>query len=212
MSFFIELGQVVRAQFYCSMNAQLSINSRYWILAVASGVTQIPSQSLADHLSTQVSGLFKDAMSENATYRGTRVSQTETPATLKPSDSIIGFGAGTVLANALPSQCAGLIRYSSNNAGRRGEGRNYIPFATSEDITATGDCAAGYGLKLVAIAGELGAPQVVAVPGGSGTFNPVLWSRTMVGPPPNVTTSTTATGFATQRKRGYFGKTNSFPF
>ena len=129
------------------------------------------------------------------------------------STSVSGFGTGGSVA--LPGQVAGLVSFGSATMGKRGEGRNYVPFPPSAANELNGSPTATYITNLQA----LGTMMTSTIPcpnidsSGTGALNAIL--RSTPGSPTTgapITRFSVPTVWATQRRRGGFGKFARSPF
>jgi len=159
----------------------------------------------------------KAAVSSYAEYLGMKIY-------LKPlgSPPIIarnatGAGACSGPAELLPTQCCGLISWKSNVGGSQGRGRDYIPFPAATDANVYGEVGTAYTSAMTALAGSLITGVVVPNTGaGFGTLVVRPCTLYTVGSstplPLPMTDYIIGTGFATQRKRGYYGRVNRSEF
>lgn len=130
---------------------------------------------------------------------------------------VIDFAATcTGAANDMPAQNAGLIQFHSSVGGSRGRGRMYAPFPNQAAQTGTGALAAGYETALTNIASQMiGGWSIPNVGVGGGTVTVKACTKYTVGAPAvafPMDALTIASGFATQKRRGFFGKPNNSPF
>lgn len=144
-------------------------------------------------------------------YIGTRVARV-TPTKGNPVVSITSAAAGTGSGGPAPSQLAGLITLNSALVGRRGRGRAYIPFPALSMISVTtgGVSAAGITL-LAALATYLQSTFTATSGGDANSFNFAVRSSKF-GVAGDVVTAVSHSMFATQRRRGAYGKINARPF
>jgi len=209
---------LVRVSFYFTLDNQVAIIDR-----LMSGNNIIPgalwnsSAFLGVLRSSGLYPLLKACISDNAIYAGTKTYAKEagSPPLIDIDTTLAGACTGG--AGQLPNQVAGLIRWQSAVGGNRGKGRDYMPFPYTAACDPTGLLNAAYAADLQTFATALGAgfgcPNV-GIGGGTITVRPV--TRYTVGTTPplafSMLSSSVAEGFATQRRRGYFGKPNSNPF
>lgn len=119
--------------------------------------------------------------------------------------------AGTGGAVPLPEQAAGLFTKLTLFGGRSGRGRAYIPFPS---VTANGPAGvptAAYQLLLNALMGAMTNTINVAIGGNSVALSPCLVKRSV---PISLLATTPVVdgelrvGWATQRRRSYYGRRN----
>jgi hypothetical protein len=124
---------------------------------------------------------------------------------------------GTGGAGQLPTQNCGLASFVSSIGGAAGKGRMYFPFPYTAAVAATGLLDAAYVTQIGAVTAKLvGGFTVANVGVGGGSLSIKACTHFTVGSAPPLafpmTTVIIRDGFATQRRRGFFGKPNSNPF
>lgn len=206
----MDIGDIVQARFYCSKGDQASVTVRHWLTAtkIGSGGTL---QDLADKLSTAMAPLFKALINSGATYVGCDT-QILFPTLGVPAQSVIGAGVGLTAGDPLPAQTAGLISFRTSLGGRKNRGRCYVPFPTEVDNDASGDPNAAYLVELF----NLGAGLVASYNPAGGAGNTNRMDACIYHKSTHTTTAITSylrrDRWATQRRRGGFGRPNSTPF
>lgn len=193
----------------CYSPVQAGINVvNYKILSIAGG--GLSDVQLATSLDALLESSYKAAMSVSATYYG--VSLQRISPLPKTAAVIIDAneGAGTVAGDILPLQVSGLFSFQTLLAGPKYRGRIYIPFPGEASNDTDGTPTGAYRTLVAAIAADLF--QVSHTSGGQTTnINPVIWHRA-------TGTSTECVGglvrakWATQRRRGAYGRVNAPPF
>jgi len=200
----------LRAFCFHPVTSQVGINVFHMQLRASVGSVPITSLSAANSLSLFLSSYYADLLDSSARFAG--VSVQDFPARhYMPSWSTSGNSFGTVVGNDVPTQLSGLIGWRTNRAGPKGRGRSYIPFVSATSVTASGGVAAGYKAALDAMGTALSGEFTVA----SGGTN-YLWSLEIVdnkglGDRYLVESGVGRDSFATQRRRGDFGRMNSLP-
>lgn len=120
---------------------------------------------------------------------------------------------GDASSPGLPTQVSGLIRWVTDFAGAAGRGRSYIPFPSVDWMGANGFPTNEAIIALNAIADAIRAaiPTVTGALGGVATFQQIIWNP--ISPEfaaGNIVKSyLSEQKFATQRRRGNFGKVNA---
>jgi hypothetical protein len=208
MAIFLGNNDRVEVSFICRWNDQIGVNVRRFRLEMAPSV-QVSLSDLASAVSTAYGVVYVDVLAGDAEYRGAGVRRILTLAT--PTEwSSSGSGQGTGPSTVAPPQTAGLISLRSDFPGRQGRGRAYLPFPDKAHVSATAGISAAY----LAAAGDLGT-TFIRLP--LGDILPV--SVTLVGiarfdvgailvP---WTSRIIRSGWATQRRRSYFGARNIPP-
>jgi hypothetical protein len=191
---------------------QLAENKSHWKVTglTAAGAT---SAEIAAAMSAVFAADYKPALATEAEYYGLAAQKIfplpRTPAGTSKAGG--GIGTGTAGA-ALPGQVSGIIQLQTAGTGRGQRGRQYIPFpSVGVATTAGGIPTAGYVTLLDTIAGILTVPDTVVGGGGTTTITPGIFNR-------RTNTFTQVSGFnvpqvwATQRRRGSYGRRNVLPF
>jgi hypothetical protein len=212
MSQNVTLNDVLIVQNVCGDAGQIAVLNRYFRCVVAPGIgATVTFTNVAQWFAILAGNNLAPIMNNGATYLGTRVRRIF-PALL----DAWGFDttqstAGTAGASALPKQTCGLARYVSATLGKHGEGRTYLPFPAAADNASGGVPTAGYEATALTYANDMAVPQVVPGTGGNATLNPVLWDR-VANVSYDITGVLIAPAWATQRRRGDYGRLNKGPF
>jgi len=199
----------IEVTYFCVASEQIGVNVVHYDVSAVVGTPTY--EELADDLTTSVADDFKPWLSDNANYSGLKIRLVgETPA---PAPVYTAGGAGVGTGGAtLPRQLAGLIRKRLDLAGPQGRGRMYVPFPGADMQENGAVSAAGQaqlGLIRAAVFGAAGS--IALTPGtGSCTLAPVLWNRATDSFSGLVSTQISPQ-FATQLRRGYFGRPNALP-
>ncbi len=201
-------GDLVEMTIYCKFDEQVSANV---LCFVASSVTPGPTvQTVASAYDGAYGPIMKDWVCDAAEYLG--VSVRNLTATVPEISAIAKANAGGGdSGNSLPRQLAGLISWRTSVGGPRGRGRTYLPFPGVDFLLNDHINAAG-----VAVMNDFGVqfvgPDVVVGDGGSVTLTGSIRHRGLFAPLSHVVqTFTESTQFATQRRRGFFGRPNGVP-
>jgi hypothetical protein len=208
-------GSVFETQFYFQYNSQIAINRRAWkwvasIPGQPTNTTKVDAALLAASLPAAYSALLVDA----AVLLGVAYKPIPNPANQAAVYSTATTTAGTAGAVSLPKQTCGLIRFKSATMGKRGEGRIYVPFPSTTSNETTGVPTAGYVANLLSLGTLLGSNLAcTSTTAAAGSIQPVLIPGPgIVTPPIQVTTMLALSAWATQRRRGDFGRLNRSPF
>lgn len=203
---------VYRTITYIQDNAQVAVLTRDY-LAYAVPLPPLPNMGdFAANFCAIMAPLYKALIHNGANFKGCTVHRLSGPGPFEISEqSTVGAGPGTAGTIALPKQVSGLVSFNAAFRGRSFRGRQYVPFPSAADDIGDGIPTTAYILKLLALGAALKAP-ISATGGGGGSIDmyPVLWHRVAM-------TSTFIVGthassaWATQRKRGDFGRTNTSP-
>jgi len=210
MSFQLNAADHVRLKVYCYRSPQVALNILGYRVSSqgGAGITLVDFLTFMD---TLLQPVYQAAMIDTATYYG---------VTAQAYRSTLGWsivetrnanaGAGTVNGDPLPMQTCGLITKINTKAGRKNRGRIYVPFPGEADSTVNGVPSAGYVLKLRDIGNILCVDQLVAVGADNCLMTPVL-GNLETGPLADVSAHVDRTKWATQRRRGEYGRPNVIP-
>lgn len=211
----IGLTGVLRARFYCyeTAAAQIGINTIYYLVTSLAGT--VTDQMCAAQISTVTSPFYKNLMGTNAMFSGVGVSimfgtglTQQTSQYFTNADS----GVGTVASNQTPLQASYVISLKTGLASRHGRGRIYPPFPPSSFATADGLMTAAGQVALQLLAAQIQTPVAVVSGANTATLTPTV--RGVTGGLAAFVTVQQAVGrqaFATQRRRGQFGRLNLPP-
>jgi hypothetical protein len=205
----LAVGTFVKCMIWTSDVEQAAVNSVYYKVTAIGG-TPATDQDVCDAVDTIVSGSIQALMNNNATYNGVQA-QIVAPGTVLVSVSQTSHaGAGTGGAVALPKQACGITSFYTDTAGPKGRGRNYLPFASTGGDSGDGKPSSGYITSAQAMYVALMNLTAIAAGGRTATVSLVIYNRpTKTGIP--VIRMVTRAVWATQKRRGAFGRTNKSP-
>lgn len=208
-------GDVLLAQFvvHAVPSQQVSISNRYYKVGIVIVPGVVTFGDVATDLDTFMAGVWKALLYNSAFYHGCRVRRMLPANTDAWETSTAGGGAGTAGAVALPTQTAGLVRLKTAHLGKHGEGRIYVPFPAAADNITDGVPRVGYISAAVALGGRMSTQRIIV--GGTGgqiAVTPIITSPPAFTTQYDVTDSGAADAWATQKRRGSFGRFNVPPF
>lgn len=220
MAVTLGLGDLIKVRAWVKDVDQAAVNTIYY-LCTGGNTGGVSDQDVASSLQVNWNPFYVGLINNNAEWRGVQVYTT--PATpghmLAPvfdnSNPLIGT-AGPVGA---PRQTCGLISFQTANAGRQFRGRIYLPFPATADVALNGAPSAGYGTRLNAFATFL--QNTFFLTDVTGTkFIPCIQvvNHGPFGNPPQpppipspILQWSSSNRWATQRRRGAFGRLNASP-
>jgi hypothetical protein len=207
----MEIGDIVQVRIFCTLGIQTSVNVRHWRTTAKAGTGATLAQMLVMLETMGLSAAYKSLIVSDASYAGADA-QIIHPVLGVVTQNQAGAGPGETVGDVLPPQTCGLISLYTALGGKANRGRLYIPFPCELDNIASAQPGAAY-LAQADVLRSVVAVPLIAV-GGAGNTNdmqPVILHRdTMLTTP--VTHSVTRNLWATQRRRGYFGRPNAAPF
>jgi hypothetical protein len=206
----VQVNDILLINAVTQCQAQIGLNG-YFFQVTTIGAAPATDLDVCTYFSTTFSGVYIPILPGSASYYGAMVrilNRVPKPAFVATNN---GAGIGTVAGAALPKQTCGLITKRTPIAGRHGRGRTYVPFPASLDDTGAGGPGGGYITRVTALASAIIVPVTVTAGGRSCSLIPVLWDR-KAAVPFAITAFTVSARWATQRRRGDFGRPNIPPF
>lgn len=214
----IATGNLCQVRIWCVAEEQAAVNT-VWYECAAAGLSPATDQDLCDTIDTLVAPLYQAWMSSATEYRGVEVMLVDPAPPYKPLFGPViqnvNAGPGITGTKVLPRQVCGLIKYSTGRAGRAFRGRLFIPFSSDSNYATNGQVNATGIAALSAIAVALLGDPGVSIGGRTATLVRILHHRKnkegLYPDPTPVTGGTISSSYATQRKRGSYGRPNSSP-
>lgn len=207
------IGDIWKVQSASILANQLAINTLHYIVTDVVGVG-ISSVQVASAFDALQAAAMKGMMAANATYRG--VGAQKVFPEVEAFGSWVGStGPGTFASGtgALPTQVCGLVTLRTNRSGRTGRGRVYLPFPDAAGNSATLDSPnAAYVAAVATWLTAVQGPLTLTVGGNSLVFSLIVLNKVLPGGSPQVTAFVTQAKWATQRRRGPYGRLNSLPW
>ena len=202
-------GNFYQVRVLAVLAPQIALNVFHYDVTATTGTGATEAQ-IALAFDNLLAAAYKAVMANPATYRGVGTKKVYPTQGLE-SISIANVGVGTGGANTLPFQTAALLHIQTALAGRKGRGRAYLPFPPVAGATAGGEMAAGY----VALCDAVGTALKTGVTAGGGgntnTFTLGVYHRQTSAM--DLWTSVACMAkWATQRRRGDYGRPNVAPF
>jgi len=221
----LEVGDAIQIQIFCSLGAQTSVTSWYYTVDTIPGLSDSAvARLLADAFVVPWTAL----MCNDAQYDGVKVTNltqtTIAPSLAPPKQDTFG-NAGAI---PLPRQCAALVGLLTERGGKHGRGRRYLPFPAAADNESDGIATPtdGYRNRCNNLLATIAQRWVINAGGGAAlTLVPVVRANLTVQPVPPVDPPLPPTwnyfpitrylipdAWATQKRRGYYGRANFSPF
>lgn len=216
MATLITNGMVVRARTVCYDNESQQVSLNIVVYQVIGVVGPIFDTDIASALAAAHAPPYKAWMSSQSVYSGVGV-QVYLPNLFPEVISNGGTGVGVAGSTQLPTQVSGLIRFSSADVFTGTTGNKYIPrgriypgFPATLWGSAQGQMTAPGLAALNAIRLTYPLSRTVVV----GVNSCQLSLHLRITPMPFITPVASSVAFqkwATQRRRGDFGRTNPNP-
>jgi hypothetical protein len=202
-------GDVCQVTVYCRCQEQGGLNVRHFKVR-SGGSLGLTDADFAAYVSNAIKNDYKGYLAAAATYVGVGVQLLTPVIQPTPAYSTLGTGTGSGGGDPLPKQVAGITTLLTAYRGRKYRGRMYFPFAP-EDSNDANDQPDGF---TTGFWDNIGAfftsAHVVTVGASTLTLDGVLYHRAD-GSTTTLTGYRTRGRWATQRRRGDFGKTNVLP-
>jgi len=204
-------GDFFKVQFFYNLGTQYACNVVSFKVK-NSLVFGITDQESLDYLGNNFAAAVLDAMSNDASYFGNKLSFYP-PLAPVPITSFAGAGNGTIVSDVLSPQTCGLIKKQTALAGRRGRGRIYLPFPGESVNSPGGVPSAGYISAAETVRDLMITDLAVTGAGGTADLHAVLVDQS--GPAPlayEITSGIVRPKWATQRRRSLINRGDSLPF
>lgn len=217
MAAFFPGNAIVRLSLFCQSPTQTGIITRnYSAFSTTPGAQWSSTAFMAALIAAGLPTEIKDAINNVCTYLGMKV-YWKPPSGGPPfiDTNSTGSGGGTA-GDPAPAQLCGLIKWQSAVGGPQGKGRDYVPFPAIAHISDEGLPSGAYIGALTDIGTAMEGPFTlpnVGTGGGSLGVSPCTLFNTGGSVPLAFPMNgfTIGSGFATQRRRGFYGKPNSPP-
>lgn len=210
------IGDLLQFRVCCYTPSQIALNIVHYKVVAVTGVG-LNLDEFAVWADLAWKAGYKALMGSPSKWRGVGV-QNLMPARTREYSSIAGDGVGTAGTTMAPTQTSWLIRLRGALAGRKGVGHVYPGFPGGTFLNAAGEQTAPGLAAITNVAANFG-PQLIAEAGvNTSTLDMQIRNADTDIPVPKTPTSTPvyqlypAPLWATQRRRGDFGKQNLPPF
>jgi len=211
-AFSFPIGSVLKADTVCTVPGQISVMTHKWQMTSIVGGTTFNSSDFLTQYDADLAALMLPLLSAGASYYGTQISlMNPIGAGPRPDNTAINTAVGTGGAGLMPTQTCGLISWYTSTMGKVGQGRTYVPFPSPTQNQADGTPVAGYMSLLAALASYLRSTTTVAPGAVTAEFEKVLYSGG-IAEPLFVDYATPRDAWATQRRRGSYGRVNKLPW
>lgn len=207
---FLVTGDVWQLRIACYTPNQASINTVNFRVTAHAG-TGTQDTTAATYLDGIIAGPYKDILSDDAKYRGCSVWRLLPHPGTVPAFTTINDGAGGVAGEMMPTQVSGIISVRTEFAGRAFRGRFYAAFPGEGSNEVPGLPTNAYVAALQVLANTIFQSHTIGGAPNTSTLKPILWHRgDETGT--DITTAAAKQLWATQRKRGSYGRINLPPF
>lgn len=202
-------NDLIQCRVACWHGNQLSINLYYYQMQAKSGGA-FTTDDAALGLDNLASAVYPPAISANAQYYGVQVRKWNVGPPDLPVRSIANTQAGQLTGDTLPDQVCGIITKQTAFAGKGYRGRVYIPFPSTTMADTDDTPLAAYLSKLNDISNNLLKGSTITGALASMFAAPILWKPHGLSFA-YITTLRSNKKWATQRRRGNYGRINELP-
>lgn len=211
----LNAGDIIQMRMVTTSQKQFAFNIRHFQVASLSAGGAQTLQGLLEAVDEVVAPRLRNLVSPEALYEGMgmrRLLSFIGPATLEVH-TVARQGVGTSVGDVLPRQACGIATLYTIRPGRRYRGRIYLPFPGEGDNSADGTPTSAYLARVRDLMDVLAGTVVFVLPGAIGnvTLKPSILHRS-AGTVDDVTHYQERDRWATQRRRGDFGKLNADPW
>jgi hypothetical protein len=208
---------ILEVRAVCSNADQIAINVLHYRVTFLSGPTPgVLLGDIATDMSNHLNAGYQLVMPPSAAYRGTGVKNLMAPAT-QEFVSTASTGPGLAGGTEIPQQVSYLVNLKSANSGRGFRGRFYPGFVSNTFVNTSGNMNAAGLTAIQLLAANTPINRTITVGGNSTTIQLIILRRQAQKLPlvfptyVDVVTVNARGAFATQRRRGDFGRTNQAP-
>lgn len=199
-------NDVIRMRIFYHQVDQEAVNTMHFVISASTGLGITMNELLVamDGAYTTALQLCQVQTAFLRSYSGQRIQ----PAPLTLLEFFPIGTAGTAGADPLPGQVSGLIAFGTDLAGPSQRARLYIPFPDQSLNDPLLNRPSVAGLTLYAgLVALLSVPLGVTGAGGNAAATPVIWHRA-TSTYAFITSGTARDAWATQKRRGNYGRTN----
>jgi hypothetical protein len=199
-------GNIFSVKPSCWTLSQIGINVLHYrvVSHTGVGVTELEAATFFDGL---LSPLLANLLYNGATYLGTGVRNLSSIPPSAGAVSTVGTTIGSRGPNPLPLQTSGLIKLITGFSGRSKRGRIYVPFPSNSDNTVNDTPTLAYVTNLAFYGSALTSAGAIGGTGGTIVCQMVIKPRVGFAVT-DVIGGISREGWATQRRRGFFGRPN----
>jgi hypothetical protein len=210
----LTLDSVYRMTIYTFLENQMAMTSVNFLYATLTGAGGGNIGTVFQGIYTVMNSSWKAAIATAATLVGCKISAPYTKP--QPLPAIITEGAvGSGGVSPLPTQVSGLGKFQTNMTGRAYRGRIYMPFPWAAAIDTDYTPTVAYQTLVGNVLSAWVTLQSITTGGSTYQFVPVIFHRKagksgvpVAGTWNQIINNLVPKEWATQRKRGNFGKVN----
>jgi len=199
----------IECKFYCSKGQQLGINVVHYRVNASTG-SGCTDQEVATAFDVSFANPYATCISADSFYEGTAVKKIS-GAPFVPVYAHSNVTAGLLASAVLPTQVSGIVTKLSAFAGRANRGRFYVPFPATQELDTDETPKAAYVTLIQALADTVITDHTIIGAGGTCQLSPQIVNRGLTHNV-KVVANLARKRWATQRRRGDFGRPNVLPW
>ncbi len=205
-------GDIVQTRAWTHDTDQAAVNTWYW-LVTGFNPDGVDEEDVAVGVDAVAGPLIKPCINNLAVYDGVQSRDISQLPLGIMQQSKVNAGDGTSGAAALPRQTAGLIQWRTTKAGPGGRGRTYMPFPSTTDTELNGKPTVAYQGHVNALATALmGITQFIHAGNPLQLVSVEMVLKVKPGLSSlGIETFAVSDKWATQKRRGAFGRVNVSP-
>jgi hypothetical protein len=205
----IENNDYLEIKYYTYLDNQLGENVFYGKILADGGPGPWAPIAVANALSTWLHVQIKALIANPALYLGVSL-RYWSPGSPNWATvwSKLNQGVGNAGATPCPKQCSGIFSKNTALAGQKNRGRTFVPFPATADTEPGGNPTASYLTRLTAYAQRVDNVENIGADYGI-AFGLFTWR--MSASFRAITECVVRDRFATQKRRGDYGRVNAIP-
>lgn len=195
----------------CRTSDQIAVNNIHYIMFVENGSPT--TEALLAAWGPQIRDAYAVLLSDEAFFYGLSLQRLVNGAAVAAPDVWVDETQGLEVSELLPKQSSGIISAYTLFPGPSGRGRIYVPFAGEGSNEPEGRPTLNYVDKLEALADEVYTRKTYSAPDLDNEVTPwpIIYNRAN-NTNKNIQRYIARRAWATQRRRGDYGKQNHVPF
>src|SRR5215831_870430 len=198
------VNDLIQARVYCYFQSQLSVNVCNYVATAVTPQSTIEDWALS--YEALVAPRWRACIAKGALYHGIHATLYRAGQKFRSLFRNASQGVGTTTnLQALPKQTCGIITKLTDFGGPEGRGRLYVPFPYVDGTIDAVGPSNGQQVSMNAVAAVVAQPITVGSVGFEVQSQPVLINRKTLQRT-NIIGSRTGTLWATQRRRGDYGR------
>jgi len=209
----VNVGDVFKVTFVTSCDGQLGLNVKQFRVESAD-VPSADLQGLLNGICDEIAIRYTNILTNTATFRGAYATPLPNLVGVAPTISTNSAGAGTAGGNPLPMQVTGIATLRTTLAGRANRGRIYVPFPPTDALENGTEQrpTVAYKNSVQSLASFFVGLNEITSPDNPAEVWEIRWGLGVGAAFRQFDSAVARQKFATQRRRGNYGRHNEIPF